>query len=86
MNVREGFNRKNDEFPRKWFEPLRHGDTKLVLRDYFDVQRVSREDLEKMLDSFYEEKGWDVKTGIPTPKKLKELGLDYVVKDLYPDL
>ncbi len=84
MNVREGFNRKDDRFPEKWFEPLRHGEKDLLLRDYFDVHELSRGDLERMLDSFYEEKGWDIKTGIPTPEKLKELGLEYIVKDLYP--
>jgi len=82
VNAREGFSRKDDKFPEKWFRPLKHGGKQLVLRDYFDVASVSHEDLEKMLDTFYEEKGWDIRTGIPTSQKLKELDLDYVAKDL----
>jgi aldehyde:ferredoxin oxidoreductase len=35
-----------------------------------------------MLDEYYEARGWDVNTGIPTKEKLQELGLDYVAKDL----
>ena len=34
-----------------------------------------------LLDDFYDERGWDSKTGIPTKSKLLELGLDYVIKD-----
>jgi aldehyde:ferredoxin oxidoreductase len=31
-----------------------------------------------MLENYYEVRGWDRKTGIPTAMKLKELGLDFV--------
>ena len=82
VNAMEGFSRKDDRFPDRWFEPIKRGEEQLVLRDYFDVAPVSREDVEGMLDAFYEEKGWDVKTGIPTPQKLRELGLDYAARDL----
>ncbi len=34
------------------------------------------------MNDYYEERGWDVKTGIPTPEKLLELGLGDVVGDL----
>jgi len=36
---------------------------------------------EKLLDSYYEFKGWN-KEGIPTKKTLEKLGLDYVAEDL----
>jgi len=34
------------------------------------------EDLERLLDDYYDERGWDVEKGIPTRKKLVELGLE----------
>ena len=51
-------------------------DEDMVLQDYFGNKRLSREDVEKLLDSYYEEKGWDVKKGIPTKGKLAELDLE----------
>jgi aldehyde:ferredoxin oxidoreductase len=36
--------------------------------------RVRKEDIEKLLDEYYQMRGWD-KNGRPTPEKLKELGL-----------
>ena len=41
------------------------------------------EELDTMLDNYYETRGWDKKTGTPTPEKLKELGLDFVIPDLW---
>jgi aldehyde:ferredoxin oxidoreductase len=35
-----------------------------------------------MLDEYYAERGWDVKTGVPTRAKLVELGLEYVADEL----
>ena len=34
------------------------------------------ESIEKAMDDYYVERGWDVKEGVPTEVKLKELGLD----------
>ena len=36
---------------------------------------IYKEDFEKLLDDYYDERGWDVETGTPTPNKLEELGL-----------
>jgi aldehyde:ferredoxin oxidoreductase len=33
--------------------------------------------LEELKDQFYNAMGWDIDTGVPTPEKLRELGLDY---------
>ncbi|MCZ2808054.1 MAG: hypothetical protein O2V44_01710, partial [Candidatus Bathyarchaeota archaeon] len=35
-----------------------------------------------MLKEYYALRGWDLKTGYPTRKKLVELGLEYVANDL----
>ena len=40
--------------------------------------------LNEMLPKYYTYRDWDSKTGFPTERKLKQLGLDYVAKDLAP--
>jgi aldehyde:ferredoxin oxidoreductase len=67
-NVREGYTRKDDILPEKWFEEP-------AFRDYLSEQPVTPEMLERMIDDYYDEQGWDIKTGIPTLHKLEELGL-----------
>jgi aldehyde:ferredoxin oxidoreductase len=37
---------------------------------------MDRASFEKMLDEYYETVVWDKLTGIPTDKKLRELGLE----------
>jgi aldehyde:ferredoxin oxidoreductase len=82
LNVRLGFSRKDDVFPDRWFEPLETTDRgTMVLCDYFGTP-VSREDCEKLLEDYYDERGWDIETGIPTEKTLTEYGLKDVAQDL----
>lgn len=82
LNVRLGFSRKDDVFPERWFEPLETIDRgTLRLCDYFG-NPLTKEDCEKLLDDYYDERGWDIKTGIPTEKTLIDLGLEDVAKDL----
>jgi aldehyde:ferredoxin oxidoreductase len=82
LNVRLGFSRKDDVFPERWFEPLETTDRgTMVLCDYFGTP-LSRKDCEKLLDDYYDERGWDIETGIPTEKTLKDFGLEDVAKDL----
>jgi aldehyde:ferredoxin oxidoreductase len=71
FNAREGLARKDDYLPPRFTEdPLPDGPSK--------GQRLSKEELEEMLDNYYEIRGWDQKTGNPTKKKLDELGLEFV--------
>jgi aldehyde:ferredoxin oxidoreductase len=44
--------------------------------------KMGREDMELAKDYFYEEMGWDVKTGIPTRKTLEKFGLGDMADDL----
>jgi aldehyde:ferredoxin oxidoreductase len=82
LNVRLGFSRKDDVFPDRWFEPLETTDRgTLGLRDHFE-HPLTRDDCQKLLDDYYDERGWDIGTGIPTEKTLSELGLEDVIKDL----
>jgi aldehyde:ferredoxin oxidoreductase len=75
FNVREGFTRADDVFPERLMtEPLKQGASK--------GQMISKADLDKMLDEYYRERGWDVETGMPTRAKLVELRLGYVADAL----
>jgi len=42
---------------------------------------VSGNTVGEFLDEYYSLRGW-TKEGIPDPEKLKELGLDFVLKDM----
>jgi aldehyde:ferredoxin oxidoreductase len=73
-NVKLGCTRKDDIPPKIWFEqPMKGGK--------LEGSVLNREEFEMMKDKYYEHRGWDVETGIPTSNKLKELGLDGVDKD-----
>jgi len=82
LNVRLGFSRKDDVFPDRWFEPLETTDRgTLLLCDYFGTP-LSLEDCEKLLDDYYDERGWDTETGIPAENTLIDCSLEDVAKDL----
>ena len=82
LNAREGFSRKDDRFPPKWLEPLKRGDEVVRMKDFLGIKVLTPDDLEKMLDDYYDERGWDIKTGLPTREKLAELGLNDIADDL----
>ncbi len=70
FNVREGLVRADDTLPGRLLkEPLPEG----------AAAGHKVEKLDEMLDAYYEFRGWDKTTGRPTPQKLRELGLDYVI-------
>jgi len=77
INVREGLSRRDDTLPYKvMHQPISdEGPSK--------GSYVSQEELDLLLDDYYEARGW-TKEGIPTVQKLKELGMDdliYIVKE-----
>ena len=82
LNFREGFTRKDDIIPAVYLQnmqiPIKAGDGDRYLTDWFG-NRLTREDIEEMIDNYYEEKGWDARNGLPTKKKLIELGLEEYV-------
>ena len=53
----------------------------MVFCDYFG-KPLSREACEELLDDYYDERGWDIETGIPKKRTLLELGLEDVAGDL----
>jgi aldehyde:ferredoxin oxidoreductase len=73
--IREGVSREDDLLPERLMsEPLPDGPAKGMVND--------REMLDLMKDAYYDFRGWDLETGIPTKEKLSELDLE----DLIPDL
>ncbi|MDY6881744.1 MAG: aldehyde ferredoxin oxidoreductase C-terminal domain-containing protein [Thermodesulfobacteriota bacterium] len=75
LNARAGFGRKDDKPPEAWFRPCKSREKDYSLTDYYG-NPLSRADVEKLLDDYYDERGWDKERGIPTPDKLDELGLE----------
>jgi aldehyde:ferredoxin oxidoreductase len=72
FNIREGFSRKDDTLPRRFYtEPLKGG-----VRNG-EVIRTP----DKIIDQYYEVRGWD-KNGIPTRETLVRLGIGEVDKDI----
>jgi aldehyde:ferredoxin oxidoreductase len=43
---------------------------------------VTEKILEKMKDEYYDVRGWDRKTGIPTPERLLQLDLPDIAGDM----
>jgi len=71
FNVREGISRKDDTLPwRIQHEPIPDGPSKGAF--------CPPEELDKMLDEYYELRGWS-HDGIPTPERLRALGLDFAI-------
>lgn len=69
FNAREGFDRKDDKLPKRFSEAIPSGPS----------AGAKVENLDLMLDAYYEAMGWDKATGLPTPEKLKELGLEFAI-------
>ena len=72
FNMREGFSRKDDYLLEVFTTPLKG-------EGPASGKKVVQADFERMLDSYYKLRGWDLKTGNPTESKLKELGLIHIV-------
>jgi aldehyde:ferredoxin oxidoreductase len=70
--VREGIRRKDDNLPTRFLkEPLPNGNSKGAI---FEIK--------PMLDEYYNEREWNVETGIPKAEKLRKIGLGNLVDDL----
>jgi aldehyde:ferredoxin oxidoreductase len=69
FNLREGFGRDADYPPPRFFEEeMSDGPAKGA--------KLNREEYDRLLDDYYEARGWDTTTGEPAPEKLHSLGLD----------
>jgi aldehyde:ferredoxin oxidoreductase len=70
FNAREGFSRKDDCLPDKFFVPLKGTGPTADMA-------VDRGQLEAAIDQYYQIMGW-TQDGITTPTKMTELGLEWV--------
>ena len=70
FNVREGITRKDDTQPKR-----------LLVEKSPSPGRAKGHVvyLKQMLDDYYHLRNWDEETGVPTPQKLRELGLEYTI-------
>jgi aldehyde:ferredoxin oxidoreductase len=75
FNIGQGATRKDDYLPERYYtEPFYLLGEETWLKDYYNTRKLTRDDIEKLLDDYYEERGWD-KNGVPTEKTLAELQL-----------
>ena len=72
FNSREGFRRIDDKLPARFNEITFRTGPKAGAN-------FSAAKQESLLDSYYDGRGWDKKTSLPTTEKLKALGLDKLV-------
>jgi len=69
FNLREGFSRRDDWLPERFFHPPRSGPLSNTALD--------REKLERAISIYYQMMGWD-ENGVPTETKLEELGIGWL--------
>ncbi len=72
FNARLGVTRADDQIPKRLTDdpaPLGPPKGQVV-------------ELDQMLDEYYERRGWDAQTGLPTEKTLRKLGLEKEINDL----
>jgi aldehyde:ferredoxin oxidoreductase len=75
FDVREGVRRENDAVPRRYFtQPVESGKYKGAV--------IEEDKFEKMKDVYYQNRGWDVRTGVPKRNTLERVGLGGVADDL----
>ncbi|MGB9867018.1 MAG: aldehyde ferredoxin oxidoreductase family protein [Bacillota bacterium] len=71
FNAREGITRTDDTLPRRFLEE--------PLGPECGPSGGSVVELQPMLEEYYLARGWDPETGLPTPVKLRQLGLEYCI-------
>ncbi|MCD6183810.1 MAG: aldehyde ferredoxin oxidoreductase [Thermovirga sp.] len=71
FNARQGIRRKDDRFPVKW--------------DMIGTKEAQEEEAkhEKMLEAYYQLRGCDLETGLPTKEAMEKLGLSQEAEKLY---
>ncbi len=74
FNIREGATRKDDTLPERLMKPLPGG--------LFKGEAIPKKALDRMLDAYYEYRGWDKENGKLTRAKLEELGLRHIADEL----
>ncbi|MBA7692011.1 hypothetical protein ES703_100569 [subsurface metagenome] len=68
FNIREGISKKDDYLPERVCKLPEFG-------LYSSIAECGIKDYQRMLDEYYQARGWSLETGIPTKEKLQQLGL-----------
>ena len=69
FNAREGFDRKQDKLPKKFFKALKgEGPTAGIA--------LTHDEIDSAIDEYYRLAGW-TSEGIPTPQTLEKLGISW---------
>ena len=59
LNTKLGFDRNDDNPPEIWFKPMTGTDGQaLRLRDYFGKKELDRQDIDRLVQDYYDERGW----------------------------
>jgi len=74
FNWREGFTRKDDRLPERFFQPLGNGALK--------GKSIDRDEFNRAIETYYEMMGWD-RNGRPTKAKLHEISLSWLIPQIY---
>jgi len=74
IDARLGISRKQDKFPEYYYKPKDAATPGITKED----EKIIKE----IMDYYYSLRGWDLETGLPSMKKLNELGLVTEAKDL----
>ncbi|MBI2941235.1 MAG: aldehyde ferredoxin oxidoreductase family protein [Chloroflexi bacterium] len=67
FNLREGLTRADDRLPPRMHEPIRSGP--------LSSKVLTTEEVDRAVEAYYEQQGWDRQTGVPTRETLGLLGL-----------
>jgi len=60
LNTGEGFGPADDRPPEIWFRPMTGSDGQpLILRDYFGKTELNRQDITRLVEDYYDERGWE---------------------------
>jgi aldehyde:ferredoxin oxidoreductase len=71
FNAREGFGRKDDKLPKKFFKALKgEGPTAGIA--------LTHEEIDSAIDTYYKLAGW-TEDGVPTPQTLEKLDLAWAI-------
>jgi len=74
FNAREGFKRKDDKLPKKFFKALKGTGPTTGFA-------LTHEEVDTAIDEYYKLAGWTAE-GVPTPETLKQFGIEWAVEYL----
>jgi aldehyde:ferredoxin oxidoreductase len=72
FNLREGFTPADDTLPARLFTPLENGP--------LAGKALSRDEFDRALRTLYRLKSWDLKTGMPSMQRLRELDISWAME------